>query len=523
MTNLQLRLYARIVQLHPADFSDRFGREMMLDFADASATSAFAPLCLDALLSLGRQWTASALHDTAEQVQTRKLSLLAGDYVMISPGGPSPFNIARASVLASLLLFVISSALSTASRHIIDLPVGSGSQAQGFHSSAQHRPYGAGNIGPTTTTHRTAIEVLEQPTGRLAPHSEAEASSQNTGSIGASVIDPELKKYLWQLAAFIEFVWLLALLLYKRPSIGRKVALAVFGLLAFAAPMTFAAAPAALLLAEFAQPQPHPELLLSHPSTPLSYEVATIKPLDPEAAAGMIRLPPGASLSPLSIRRYLMDAYGATYAEQIVGGPDWLNKDAYLIHGKVPDDLEAVLQNMPYQQRIERNRAMQQSLLANRFHLTAHFETRILPVYELVPAKGGLKLTEVPAPPEHKPGDQPAPPRPGDKLPPGTSVSTFNSNGLHVLNGRAIKLDLLARIVGVDAGDRPIVNHTGFTGCFDVTNLTWAPLNEAVANGTLDAPSLSVAMERTLGIRIAPTKAPIEVLVIDRIERPSEN
>ena len=57
---------------------------------------------------------------------------------------------------------------------------------------------------------------------------------------------------------------------------------------------------------------------------------------------------------------------------------------------------------------------MQQSLLADRFHLKAHFETRVLPVYELVPAKGGLKITEVPAPPERKPGDQPTRIRPGD-------------------------------------------------------------------------------------------------------------
>jgi hypothetical protein len=83
------------------------------------------------------------------------------------------------------------------------------------------------------------------------------------------------------------------------------------------------------------------ELLLFHPSGPLlSYEVATIKPLAPDVASVMVKLPPGVSLSPLSIRRYIMNAYGAIYA------PDWLNKDAYLIQGKIPDDLEPALQQM---------------------------------------------------------------------------------------------------------------------------------------------------------------------------------
>ncbi len=270
--------------------------------------------------------------------------------------------------------------------------------------------------------------------------------------------------------------------------------------------------------------QPTPELLLFHPSGPLAaYEVATIKPIDPNTADRVVRLPPGVSLSPLSIRRYIMNAYGATYPAQVVGGPDWLNKDAYDIKGKVPDNLEAAFQNMKFSDRLNQNRSMQQSLLADRFHLKAHFETRVLPVYELVPSKSGLKITAVPAPPEHKPGDPPVQMRPGDTLPPGSSRTMFNSAGLRVLNARAIQMSLLARIVGPDAGDRPIVDHTGFTGYFDITDLTWAPLGDATAASTPDAPSLAVALEHSLGLKIVAAKAPIEVLVIDSIDRPSDN
>jgi uncharacterized protein (TIGR03435 family) len=218
-----------------------------------------------------------------------------------------------------------------------------------------------------------------------------------------------------------------------------------------------------------------------------------------------------------------MDAYGAKYAAQVIGGPDWLSKDSYVIHGKVPDDVQAVLQKMTSQDRIDQNRSMQQSLLADRFHLKAHFETRVLPVYELVPAKGGLKITEVPAPPERKPGDPPIRHPADDPLPPGSSMGSFNSNGLRGLNARAIKMQLLARIIGGDAGDRPIVDHTGFTGYFDIKDLTWAPLGDASADSAPDAPSLIGALEKTLGIKLVPAKDPIEVLVIDHIEKPSEN
>jgi uncharacterized protein (TIGR03435 family) len=286
---------------------------------------------------------------------------------------------------------------------------------------------------------------------------------------------------------------------------------------------------ALVTLAAFAQtPQPKPELLLFHPSgPPLSYDVATIKPIDPNAADRMVKLPPGITLSPLSIRRYIMNAYGAIYAAQVVGGPDWLNKDAYDIKGKVPDELQAAQQSMKRQDRIDQNQMMQQSLLADRFHLKAHFETRVLPVYEIVPAKGGLKITAVPAPPERKAGDPPPPPpSPGKPPPPGTMITMLTNTGLRTTSAKATTMTGLSRMLSNqlgDTGDRPIVDHSGFTGYFDITDLTWAPLGDASTASNPDAPSLTGALEKQLGLKFVPTKAPIEVLVIDSIDRPSEN
>jgi uncharacterized protein (TIGR03435 family) len=461
MSDFRHRLYGLIVRMHPADFRDEFGREMMLDFDDALHTYGVGRLWRDALRSLARQWSARILSSASDPISASRPSLLAGQYVMIREERLTMIELVRGLVVSvtlfALCLFGLGGAPRGGSRAVVDLPV----------VYASSRPATGGNANPDS-----ALPVGESSGSKL---------SRGAGSAFAAI----------------------AMASTTLPSDGSASALSLAGV---------------------AQAQLRPELLLFHPSGPLSsYEVATIKPLDPNAADRVVKLPPGAFLNPLSLRRYIMDAYSAKYAAQIIGGPDWINKDSYVIHGKIPEDLEAALQKKTSQDRIDQNRSMQQSLLADRFHLKAHFETRILPVYEFVPAKGGLKITEVPAPPERKPGDPPISHRDGDPLPPGTSVGSFNSNGLRVLNARAIKMQLLARIIGGDAGDRPIVDHTGFTGYFDIKDLTWAPLGDASADSAPDAPSLIGAMEKTLGIKVVPTKDPIEVLVIDQIEKPSEN
>jgi uncharacterized protein (TIGR03435 family) len=82
---------------------------------------------------------------------------------------------------------------------------------------------------------------------------------------------------------------------------------------------------------------------------------------------------------------------------------------------------------------------------------------------------------------------------------------------------------MLARTIGSEIGDRPIVDHTGFAGSFDIDGVTWAPLGAGGTATEPDAPSLTRAIEDGLGIRLVPAKDRIEVLVIDHIERPSEN
>jgi uncharacterized protein (TIGR03435 family) len=76
-----------------------------------------------------------------------------------------------------------------------------------------------------------------------------------------------------------------------------------------------------------------------------------------------------------------------------------------------------------------------------------------------------------------------------------------------------------------NTGDRPVIDQTGFTGHFDIDNLKWSSSQPAAADSSSpsDAPSLETALGETLGLRLVATKGPVEVVVIDSIDRPSEN
>ena len=300
--------------------------------------------------------------------------------------------------------------------------------------------------------------------------------------------------------------------------------------LAFAAALIFLAAPLARAQTATSPQSPDLPQWQIDAGTHAEFDVASVRPAPPDAPHRGYEIiinpllnpyaedapPKGLVSANAAVVNYIIFAYKIYDVNQMhqlsQHLPAWARSDDYVI--------EARAVGSPTR---DQTRLMMQSLLADRFHLKAHFETRVLPVYELVPAKGGLKITEIPAPPERKPGDPPLQMRPGDPLPPGSMRTMMNSNGLRIVDARAIQMQLLARIIGGDAGDRPIVDHSGFAGYFDVTGLTWAPLGDAGATTAPDAPSLTVALQEKLGLKLVPAKDPIEVLVIDSIDRPTEN
>ena len=245
-----------------------------------------------------------------------------------------------------------------------------------------------------------------------------------------------------------------------------------------------------------------------------TYEVDLVKPTDPDHPA--LGQP---------LRAYILNGYRGDFAlsaEQLVGGPKWISQDNYTIVVKPPAELAVAMQKMSWQQQAEQNRMMMQSLLADRFHLKLHVEVRSLPVYALGPAKGGLKITAVPAPTALGPPDcDPKKPVPAGRF------CILSSNGSdNVLRASAVTMPALIAAIRLrdhEFDDHPWIDQTGFAQAFNISNLRWQKLANADSISDTDGLSLSSALEEKLGIKMVQTRGPVEVLVIDSIDRPSEN
>jgi len=281
--------------------------------------------------------------------------------------------------------------------------------------------------------------------------------------------------------------------------------------------------------------QEAPAVKAFHPSGPLpSYEVATIKPVSP----GMP--PPGMPVHiTATLRGYIARAYGvqmplnpASGCEgcQVTGGPAWVDQDRYEIQGKLPDSLRDAMQKMTSEERQHQMQMLDQSLLAERFHLKVHFETREMPVIELVPAKGGLKITAVDPPPPFDPAQPMKPPKPGEPPPPGAIMFAMGPDGVVVIRSRATTMDALARSLrgfAPEMTERPVIDMTGFKGNFDVKEFRFLGPQRGGAAATAEAPTdaepVDVALEQQLGIKLVRARGPVEVVVIVSVDRPTEN
>jgi len=183
---------------------------------------------------------------------------------------------------------------------------------------------------------------------------------------------------------------------------------------------------------------------------------------------------------------------------QVSGVPSWATSkttdcDRYDINAKAEGDAPL---------KTDQARALLQSLLAERFHLQFHREMKDTPVYALVVNKGGHKLKE------HTSDEQ-------------GGLRMTGSNGIELTStGSPISL-LVSQISNNNGVDRIVVDRTGLTGKYDY-KLTWAAGLAAVPNDATAA-TIFTALQEQLGLRLEPQRAPIEVLVVDHIERPGEN
>jgi uncharacterized protein (TIGR03435 family) len=268
--------------------------------------------------------------------------------------------------------------------------------------------------------------------------------------------------------------------------------------------------------------------LFAQPGTRPKFEVASIKP-SMERGFMAVRPLPGRLTATATVRVLMQNAY-AMQPFQIVGGPDWINSERYGIEAKADGDASRAQMFL-----------MLQSLLEDRFHLKTHRETKELPVYALVAAKSGLKL---PTPKEGSCvspaadaapdwyGGRVAPPQPGPtplaRCGEAKVVLVLEPIGARIQGGK-VGMAELARILSMALG-RAVIDKTGFTGLFDA-KLDFTPDETTAAlppppPGTQQQftnPSILVALQEQMGLRLEATKGPVDVIVVDAVERPSAN
>jgi uncharacterized protein (TIGR03435 family) len=233
-----------------------------------------------------------------------------------------------------------------------------------------------------------------------------------------------------------------------------------------------------------------------------SFEVATIRPSDPAATARGFRVG-GRKFSVLStlLSVLIQWAYGVQ-EKQIVGGPDWLDSDKYDIVG-VPDK-----DGKPSSAQWK---TMVQKLLADRFKLTFHHDKRALSVYALSVGKAGSKLTK------------------SESSGPLISFSFETAAGGIALPVKNATMAEFASVMQTGVLDRPVVDQTGIEGRYDFV-LKWAPDDSqfgghppAASQADSLLPSLFTAIQEEVGLKLDAVKVPVDVLVIDHVEKPSEN
>lgn len=226
---------------------------------------------------------------------------------------------------------------------------------------------------------------------------------------------------------------------------------------------------------------------------PAEFDVATIKPSAPQTDGRThVRMSSDTSTGDLhysnvNLKQVIARAYNVQQYQ--VSGPDWIETERFDIVAKFPPRAKP-----------DRLPLMLQSLLAGRFKLTIHRETKELPIYSLVVAKGGPKFKAVDS----------------------ASGITTNSNRTRWHVTAKVSMTGLAEFLTDEAG-RPVIDNTGLKGAYDLT-LDWAVDDSPTVNDSTTGPSLFTAVQEQLGLKLESAKGPVETIVVDSAERtPTEN
>jgi uncharacterized protein (TIGR03435 family) len=232
----------------------------------------------------------------------------------------------------------------------------------------------------------------------------------------------------------------------------------------------------------------------------LAFAVASIRP-SKTAYMSVRPRTDGISIAGATLWQLLFSAYNVpgisriNREDQVSGLPGWAQSDTFDIEAKMDEETLSALQKLPLKEQSIQRQFMMQALLADRFKLQIHRETKETPIDALVVAKGDFKLKESQA-----------------------IVRMWSSRDGRITITAGQIDDLVFSLTG-DA-DRTVVNKTGLTGKYDI-DLKWTPDDQ---QGTPDAgPTLFTALEEQLGLKLVPAKGPVDTFVVDHVERPTEN
>lgn len=261
------------------------------------------------------------------------------------------------------------------------------------------------------------------------------------------------------------------------------------------------------------------------------FEVASIKPNRASDNRRMIGMRPGGRFSAtgISLKELLALAYDVRQY-QLSGLPSWADSDRYDIDAKPEGPIQTPREpdRMPtdaemWTQR-QKTGAMVADLLEQRFALKIHRETKEMPVYTLIVAKNGPKLEESrPDAPDVVPGASGRGPAPGGGRGPGRAqMMSMGPGGIAAQEMPiAMLVSQLSSILG-----RNVIDKTNLTGRYDI-KLTFTPDDgKALRNGepaSEAGPSIFTAIQEQLGLKLEPSKGPVDLIVVDHVEKPTEN
>jgi bla regulator protein blaR1 len=298
----------------------------------------------------------------------------------------------------------------------------------------------------------------------------------------------------------------------RRLDFTRRLLLSAVAVAVIAAPIAFG-----LLHATPSRAQAQDESAASNSSATAS---ATIKPseLNTPTYAGskthMIRMmigPEKFDARNVTLRALIQEAY-QVQANQVIGGPDWLDTAAFDVHLKTRESEPSNANpEKVMAENVVLSRSMLRALLENRAKLALHTATKDLETYTLTVADNGPKLQPAPAEQSDELKEQ------GPHMGRQQMRMQIGGNQVYGIGAQGIPLDDFAQQLSRQLGT-PVVNKTGLQGRYDF-NLHWNGGNGG-SNGS--EPSLVDAVQEQLGLKLERQKAPMQVLVIDHIEKPAE-